>query len=619
VVVLVAATAIASAAQAAKTHPFLGTLDGSETPTGAFEPSPAAAVDPAGYLYVSNFGGAAIDVYNPAHEFVTAIPDPNLPYGPMAVDSEGNVYSVATEPNQLVTLSRPSSYPPTSSTTYSSSVLYEPSSHGENARAVAVDPSNGHAFVLLENSGLLEYESAADGSAEKAVLTTGGGSSWWSVQVYGANHNIYLANSSTGEVAIFNPDATEVLHHFAGVGGNFAHLAVINQIAVDQSNGNVYVGQVSEFPEGERRIEEYEPDGTLVSTIGPTFGPSLSFSTNFLDFGLTVDNSNTSTAGNVYALSGEFESVLYEFGPLTNTFALSVTPAGTGEGEVTSSPAGIDCGATCSAEFAEGTEVTLSATPEAGSEFAGWSGACTGLGSCKVTMSEAKSVTATFDEAIAPSEFALSVSKAGSGSGTVTSSPVGIDCGTKCSAEFEEGEEVSLSATATSGSSFAGFSGACTGTGACKVTITEAKAVTATFNAQSSGGGGGGGTTNPPPPPANCSATAHCRLSTAIAASKAQVKAGKAALQISCPGPGACSGKLTLTAKITSGKGKNKKSKTKTIGSASFSLKGGESTTVQVKLSGPAKSALAKGSLKAKLKGTGIAPGSVKLSNAKGK
>jgi hypothetical protein len=149
------------------------------------------------------------------------------------------------------------------------------------------------------------------------------------------------------------------------------------------------------------------------------------------------------------------------------------------------------------------------------------------------------------------------------------------------------------------------------------VTIAEAKSVTATFNLQSSGEGG---KTNPPPPSPTCATNASlCPPSTATAATKAQVKAGKAALQLSCPGPGACSGKLTLSAKITTGKGKNKKTKTLTIGSASFSLKAGESTTVSVKLSGPAKSALAKGTLKAKLKGTGIAPGTVKLSNAKGK
>jgi hypothetical protein len=77
---------------------------------------------------------------------------------------------------------------------------------------------------------------------------------------------------------------------------------------------------------------------------------------------------------------------------------LTVTPAGTGTGTVTSSPAGIDCGATCAFAFPFGTSVTLTATPDATSTFAGWTGGgCSGTGTCVVTMSSATSVTATFD------------------------------------------------------------------------------------------------------------------------------------------------------------------------------------------------------------------------------
>jgi hypothetical protein len=79
---------------------------------------------------------------------------------------------------------------------------------------------------------------------------------------------------------------------------------------------------------------------------------------------------------------------------------LTVTRAGTGTGTVTSSPAAINCGASCSASYAAGTAVTLTATPAAGSTFAGWNGACSGTGACTVTMSSGESVTATFTLAI---------------------------------------------------------------------------------------------------------------------------------------------------------------------------------------------------------------------------
>jgi len=76
---------------------------------------------------------------------------------------------------------------------------------------------------------------------------------------------------------------------------------------------------------------------------------------------------------------------------------LTVARAGAGAGTVTSSPAGIDCGATCAATYNQNTTVTLTAAAAPGSAFVGWSGGgCSGTGTCIVTMSAATSVTATF-------------------------------------------------------------------------------------------------------------------------------------------------------------------------------------------------------------------------------
>ncbi len=320
------------------------------------------------------------------------------------------------------------------------------------------------------------------------------------------------------------------------------------------------------------------------------------------------------------------------------TYALTVARGGTGGGTVTSAPAGISCGSTCSASYASGTAVTLSASPAAGSTFAGWSGACAGTGSCTVTMTAARSVTAAFetsavvdatvsvnaggaaagsfgadagfsggntyattaaiDTALVPAPvppaavfqterygeftytfanrtpgtaqavtlyfaetywtaagqrtfnvavngatvltafdifaaagggnrgiartfettanasgqvvvqftraggpdnpkvtgitvaaggtngttYALSVTRAGIGTGTVTSTPAGISCGAACSASFASGTTVTLTAAPASGSVFTGWSGACTGTGACVASMTAARSVTATFD-----------------------------------------------------------------------------------------------------------------------------------------
>ena len=162
-----------------------------------------------------------------------------------------------------------------------------------------------------------------------------------------------------------------------------------------------------------------------------------------------------------------------------NTYPLTVSKDGTGSGTVTSNPAGINCGADCSESYIYNTSVTLTAAPAAGSTFTGWSGACSGTGSCVLSMTSAKSVTATFTI----NTYTLTVSKDGTGSGTVTSNPAGINCGSTCSYAFAYNTVVTLTASPTSPSTFGGWSGGgCSGTGTCTVTMSSAQSVTATFN-----------------------------------------------------------------------------------------------------------------------------------------
>jgi hypothetical protein len=177
-------------------------------------------------------------------------------------------------------------------------------------------------------------------------------------------------------------------------------------------------------------------------------------------------------------------SVTATFNSSATTFALTVTKSGSGSGTVSSSPSGVSCGSTCSASYASGTSVTLTAAAASGSTFAGWGGACSGTGNCTVSMTAARSVTATFNGS---SSFSLSVTKAGTGSGTVTSSPSGISCGSTCSANYSSGASVTLTAAAASGSTFAGWSGSCSGTSTCALAMTASRNVTATFNTSGTG------------------------------------------------------------------------------------------------------------------------------------
>ncbi len=140
--------------------------------------------------------------------------------------------------------------------------------------------------------------------------------------------------------------------------------------------------------------------------------------------------------------------------------SLTVSQGGTGSGTITSDPAGIACGDSCTASYPLGTVVTLTATPEPGASFSGWAGD-PDCADGAVTLDREKVCTANF----ASLRATLEVIKTGAGAGTVTSDPPGIECGSSCSAVFDRGTEVRLTATAAPGSSFVGWSGNCSADG----------------------------------------------------------------------------------------------------------------------------------------------------------
>ncbi|GEM_PF-2345965 len=160
-------------------------------------------------------------------------------------------------------------------------------------------------------------------------------------------------------------------------------------------------------------------------------------------------------------------AVAARFGPW-----LTVTTVG-GGGAV-SAPAGISCGANaaCTYPFTSGSAVMVTATPDAGYVFGGWSGDCIGTGSCEVTMGADRAVTASFRPVLTISTI---------GSGIVTSTPSGIDCGTTCSMSVPYQSSVTLTSTPSADFVFGGWSGACSGTGPCTVTMDQPRAAGAIF------------------------------------------------------------------------------------------------------------------------------------------
>jgi hypothetical protein len=162
-------------------------------------------------------------------------------------------------------------------------------------------------------------------------------------------------------------------------------------------------------------------------------------------------------------------------------FVLTLTTVGSGTITANPSPVGGTYGA--------GTVVALTAAPAAGSQFSGWSGACSGTGACNVTMDAAKSVTATFTTTPPPPvQFTLTLSTVGDGTITPQPGPVApavngasIALSAPVSGKYNAGTVVSLTPMPAAGSRFNGWSGACTGSGTCSVTMNAAKSVTATF------------------------------------------------------------------------------------------------------------------------------------------
>jgi hypothetical protein len=177
------------------------------------------------------------------------------------------------------------------------------------------------------------------------------------------------------------------------------------------------------FPPGDPKIDSITPSsaprGTEVTITGENLGcvtdisfggvdaEAFSNAEALLDCGSTTSVTVTApphAVGPVTVSLDTVESLATGAPAASGSFTYTTPPkeiltvhkAGTGSGRVTSSPAGISCGVTCSVGFFQGTAVTLTAKAARGSTFSGWSGACSGKTTCKVTVNAATSVTARF-------------------------------------------------------------------------------------------------------------------------------------------------------------------------------------------------------------------------------
>jgi Divergent InlB B-repeat domain len=146
----------------------------------------------------------------------------------------------------------------------------------------------------------------------------------------------------------------------------------------------------------------------------------------------------------------------------------------------------------CLAAALVGSAGTAWAAPgssaDAQSVFRQWTGPCSGTQPVS-TLSTVTSPDRNCRVSLPPPpDEQLSIEYSGTGLGTVTSSPSGVNCPANCSASFQQGTVVTLSASPADGVTFAGWLGPCSGTGACTLTLNGPTTVTAAFYGYDPGG-----------------------------------------------------------------------------------------------------------------------------------
>jgi hypothetical protein len=411
--VLAAATltlAVGAPAQAAevRNHPFIKALvSGSEgaPPRAKLEAPCGVAVGAAGEIYASDYFRRQIfDVSSP-----TPTPVAFPPYF-----SDNGACAVAADPFNLY-----ANYWHGGVVNVASGVIDPAPAYG-----IAVHPTN---FDLYVNHGTsiavyaapvepgdvpsLEIDPGPEGALEEGYGIA--------VSDFPATEGrVYVADAADHTIKVYDPAApdpdvpVQVIDGTGTAAGRFVSLTDAS-LAIDQSNGHLFVVDNTQpgFEHPLAVIDEFNAEGIYRGQLDRTVvggGPT----------GIAVDESETASNGRIYVTSGNGSNIvippsggtpgaevgaLYAFGPSGEGQSLEVSISGAGQGSVKSSPAGISCPGACKAELNSGRIVTLTATAAPGSAFTGWSGACTGSGTCQVTLSGPTAVTAQFAPAFTPS------------------------------------------------------------------------------------------------------------------------------------------------------------------------------------------------------------------------
>lgn len=521
------------AAASAKTVQFDSSFTcTTEAPCGtatSWTPTYAAVNEATGDVYLVDSANDAIDVFDAAGKYLSRIPGSSTTAGSfkfgaiddIAVDNsggpnDGRIY-VDSESAGLVFAFDPAG-----------KFLWQSSAGIADVCGIAVDPSGnpwiGDYFNGVQELGTEKGEAvgspilqntascniAFDSRGDIALLHYGGGITVYDqAQTPIHEDNTGLTVNDVGTFTGPSPVYTDSIFAVDSSGvtiwdssGNqipetpFGPRNAALSVAVNAANSMIYVTEP-----GAGKVEIYTliPHYTLgVSPSGPGIGLVTCDGTycapNYANnepvilealsaegstfAGWTVNGSTSACAG-----TGPCELTLSANTTVEARFVLEeheLSVSENGVGEVQSNPPGIACGTACKAMIAGDELVVLSAIPGPHNHLARWSG-CDSVtaGECEVAVSSDRSVSAEF----APTMRRLVMDLAGTGSGTVACQ-VGVGPQEPCAAKYLDGTIVTVTGTAASGSTFAGFSGAgCSGTGPCVLTLSGDTSLTARFDA----------------------------------------------------------------------------------------------------------------------------------------
>jgi YVTN family beta-propeller protein len=345
-------------------------------------------------IYVANAISGNVTVIDGFSNSITTVTDPNasgLGAHAVAVNPVTNkIYVVNNNTDKAG--SNPGNVTVIDGTTNSTTTITDPNAFGPNAVAVntvtnRIYVANGGAYPAANHGNV----TVIDGTTNSTTTVTDRNAlAPQAVAVNQTTNKIYVTNGNDsaltgiGGVTVID-GTTNAISTVRDPNAMFPHA-----LSVDSVTDMIYVANEGCFPPADPCRDPGSVtviNGATNSTttiINPQAHNPEAVAVDPMDNQIYVANTGSA---NVTVIDG---------GGTATKHTLAVVLSGSGSGTVTSNPLGINCGTTCIESVPAGTAVSLNALASSGSEFSGWSGPCTGTGSCDLVVNSDQFVTATF-------------------------------------------------------------------------------------------------------------------------------------------------------------------------------------------------------------------------------